>query len=268
MRKICENAESKRFHEELDKLTSLQRQFVDIILRNSKKEKHGRRYTTDERLLCLSIYKRSAAAYKYLCTFLPLPTPRRVRQLLTKIRLDCGITETIKNCLKETSNRITDPQERACIIMWDEVSLKLHTDYCSQKDKIVGFEDWGNNRTSKYADHSLVFMMRGIKTGWKMPLSYNFCSAQTTHHQLESCIKEVIRAVSAANFTVVATVCDQGSSNMRAIKNLQFESNRIRQEKGENEGEILQSLHKCITINFVFFNLWELNNINITLTLI
>ena len=216
----------------LGDLSTLQRHFVSMILRNAGKRKHGRQYTPDERLLCLSIYKRSASAYRYLCTFLPIPAPRRVRQILNHVRLDCGVTKTMKDCLKETANRMMDPLDKVCVLMWDEVSLMLNVQYCAEKDKVVGLEDWGTNRTSKYADHALVFMLRGIKTGWKIPVTYNFCSAQTTYAQLIRCIKEVVRAVTETGYTVAATVCDQGSSNMKAIKTMQEDTDRIRQQKG------------------------------------
>ena len=147
-----------------------------MIITNAGKRKHGRRCTSDERFLCLSIYKRSTSAYRYLCSFLPLPAPRRVRQLLSHIRLDFGVTKTMKDCLKEIANRMMDPLDKVCILMWDEVSLKLNVQYCVEKDELVGLEDWGTNRTAKYADHALVFMLRGIKTGWKIPVQFLCCS--------------------------------------------------------------------------------------------
>lgn len=73
-------------------------------------------------------------------------------------------------------------------------------------------------------------MLRGTKHEWKIPIAYNFCSRQTTHEQLASCIKDVIREVTAAGFNIVATVCDQGSSNMKAIKYSQAETDKLREE--------------------------------------
>lgn len=174
---------TKTLNDHLQNLTTLQRQFIEIIMRNSTRSKGGRRYTSDEILLCLSIYKKSAAAYRYLCTFLPLPNPRNIRKVLTRIRLDCGVTRTMKEYLKESVNQMKSESEKICVLMWDEVSLKLHTQFCPQKNNVIGVEDWGSKRTTKYADHALVFMLRGIETGWKVPLSYNFCSGQTTHEQ-------------------------------------------------------------------------------------
>jgi len=53
-----------------------------------------------------------------------------------------------------------------------------------------------------------------------MPISYNFCSKQTNTAQLIRCIKEHISEIQKAGFQIVATVCDQGSSNVAAIKEL------------------------------------------------
>ena len=87
---------------------------MEMILRNSIKQKNNRRYTPDEKLLCLSIHKRSASTYRYSCTFLPIPTPGRARLLLTKIKLDCGVTKTMKDCLREAATRMTDGKEKVC----------------------------------------------------------------------------------------------------------------------------------------------------------
>ena len=116
---------------------------------------------------------------------------------------------------------MTNPLEKVCLLMWDEVSLKLMLQYSAEKDKVVG---------RKYADHALVFMLKEINRGWKIPLSYNFCASQTKSDQLAWCIKEVVRAVTEAGLTVVATICDQGSSNMKAIKSLQFDTDKVREE--------------------------------------
>lgn len=111
-------------------------------------------------------------------------------------------------------------KDKVCILMWDEVSIQLKVTYDSRKDIICGLEDWGNNRSGRMADHVLVFMLRGLHSGWKMPISYNFCKKQTGTAQLIRCIKEHIQKISDIGFHIVDTVCDQGSSNMAAIKNL------------------------------------------------
>ncbi|XP_025162644.1 uncharacterized protein LOC105185088 [Harpegnathos saltator] len=104
--------------------------------------------------------------------------------------------------------------------MWDEISLQPQLQYDTINDKIVGFEDWGHKRTQRIADHALVFMLRGIRTGWKIPLSYNFCKSQTKSGQLIYCIKKIVKKVVQSGFTIIATVCDQATSNVSAINEL------------------------------------------------
>lgn len=35
-----------------------------------------------------------------------------------------------------------------------------------------GFEDSGNNKTSRIADHAAVFLVKGIRKKWKKPLRF------------------------------------------------------------------------------------------------
>lgn len=111
-------------------------------------------------------------------------------------------------------------KDKVCLLMWDEISIQPSVTYNTRKDIIYGLEDWGNNRTSKIADHALTFMLRGLHSGWKMPISYGFCCKQTCTAQLIRCIKEHICKINNAGFHIVTTVCDQGSSNVAAIKEL------------------------------------------------
>ena len=85
---------------------------------------------------------------------------------------------------------------------------------------IIGFQDWGNARTDKFADHALVFILRGIKKNWIIPLSYNFCKSSTSPVQLTRYIREIVKGVTTAGFKIVATVCDQGAINVSCINGL------------------------------------------------
>lgn len=148
-----------------------------------------------------------------------LPSAATLRELLHKIPCDTGINSSVQSHLKKTAEGMKD-LEKVCIIMWDEMSLTPHIQYDQSKDKLVGFEDYGDRRTYHFADHVLVFMVKGVKSGWKIPLSYYFCKDQTKHEQLMKCIKDNVRAVKDAGLILVATVCDQGSSNMTALRKL------------------------------------------------
>lgn len=60
------------------------------------------------------------------------------------------------------------------------MSLQPSLTYDVRNDKIVGFEDWGMRRSRKFADHAIVFYIKCIASGWKMPIVYCFCKSATS----------------------------------------------------------------------------------------
>ena len=149
---------------------------IEMQLRNANIKSHGRRFTTDE-----------------------------------KIELDTGINSNVAELLTHCVTGMKDERQKVQLLIWDEAFLKAHIWYDYKKDKIIGFEEFGNRRTSNFADHILTFMIRGLLTNTKLPLSYYFCNAQTSYCQLMACIKENVKLLKDTGLQLVATVCDQGT---------------------------------------------------------
>lgn len=170
--------------------------------------------------------------------FQQIPSRQTLQLALEKIPLTAGLNFFILQHLENISLQLSD-KDKVCILMWDEVSIQPNITYDTRRNIICGLEDWGNNRTSKVADHVLVFMLRGLHTGWKMPISFNFCAKATNTAQLMRCIKEHIFKINKAGFVIVATVCDQGSANVAAIKKLLFRSNMKRNLEKRVQGKLL-----------------------------
>lgn len=167
-------------------------------------------------------------AYSFLRQmFTHIPSSQTLQLALQKVPVSAGLNTFILRHLESIVPKMS-MKDKVCILMWDEVSIQPKVTYDIRKDIICGLEDWGNNRTGKMADHALVFMLRGLHTGWKMPISFNFCYKQTNTAQLMRCIREHISKINEIGFHIVATVCDQGSSNMAAIKELLLRTDMIR----------------------------------------
>lgn len=64
--------------------------------------------------------------------------------------------------------------DRSCCIMFDEMSIEAELSYNRKLDLIDGFENCGDGRRLKIADHAMVFMARGLRKKWKQPLAYFF----------------------------------------------------------------------------------------------
>lgn len=199
-----------------------QKMFVEMQLRNVVIEKFSRRYTNDKKISALFLYKKSPSAYRYLSYLFTLPSKSILQSYLSNVPLDTGVNNTILKHLTEVIKdlRIKDKQFAMC---WDEVHVRPHLAYNSKKDKIIGFEDFGTHRTSKFADPDLVFMTRSIADGSRLPFSYYYCNAQTKYDQLIECIRSNIRGLNKSGLSLVVTTCDQGTFNVKALKQLKQE---------------------------------------------
>ncbi|XP_026471484.1 uncharacterized protein LOC113375753 [Ctenocephalides felis] len=83
------------------------------------------------------------------------------------------------------------------LLMFDEISLSSKLSYDRKKDHIVGFVELANGRKSLFANHTLVFMIKGIKDRWKQPVAFYFSEGG-----------------------VGAKVCDQYAANCKAVNML------------------------------------------------
>jgi len=80
------------------------------------------------------------------------------------------------------------------VLLFDEVSLDANIQYNDSTGSISGFEDNGILKTQHFADHSLVFMIRGDVKKYKQPISYTFCKSTTSSHDLANQIRNVLQA--------------------------------------------------------------------------
>jgi len=105
--------------------------------------------------------------------------------------------------------------------MFDEMSIREYFHFNQKIDCIEGFEDLGiHGRTSNIANHALVFMLHGLCRRWKQPVAYYLTRGSTKDDILVDFLTEVLDACHNAGLVVVATVCDMGANNVKALKQL------------------------------------------------
>lgn len=143
-------------------------------LKNVGREKQGQLFTRSQKSLCLSLYKVSPKAYRFLRQVIICPSIRSLKRFMRKFTLHTGINQNSMTHLKsEVENFESD--QKLTEMMWDEMEFLPHVSYDGQKDLILGFENFGYKRTCQFADHLLVFMIRTLKTVEKKHFSYYFC---------------------------------------------------------------------------------------------
>ena len=216
--------------------TSIAKLLIKLQGRENIKKEKGRRFTIEEKIASLSIFKHSPKAYKFLRSIFILPAPQTLIKLIHKSKLKPGINKNIFTQLKKRSESIKN-SEKLCVLLFDEVSLKVNVAYQGRRDEVAGFADNGVDRTAEYADHALVFMIRGLLHNYKQPIYYTFSKNCTKGSELAKQIKEVIKGVQDAGFIVLATICDQGTNNRQALKWLLNETRGIYLRRNEQPKE-------------------------------
>lgn len=117
------------------------------------------------------------------------------------------------------------PLQNYCVLLFDEMSFQAGLQYRKKGDYIDGFTDLGGaDRHNNFADHALVFMVRGVYRKWKDTVAYYLTDSTLSSRKLAAIIEQVIRKVQSTGLKVVATVCDQAQKNKAAIGHLKRES--------------------------------------------
>lgn len=75
-------------------------------MRNQRKKPKGKRFTVDDNILALTIFKHSPKAYRFLSTIFSLPPTGTISKLLKNIPFDTGIHSHIIEHLKYQSEHL------------------------------------------------------------------------------------------------------------------------------------------------------------------
>jgi hypothetical protein len=110
-------------------------------------------------------------------------------------------------------------------LSFDEVALSADLTFCGASAYNGLYEDLGTlGRTKEMAKNALVFVVQGLRKSWKQPVAYYFVKNTVKDCHLKQIICKIISELQIRGFEVVATVCDQGSTNVSAVKKLQKET--------------------------------------------
>lgn len=170
-----------------------QHQIVSLQIKNAGKKSKGKRFDFNDKTIGLSMYKQSAKSYHFTSNMIDLPSKSTLKRHSAKIRFETGISSNLMTFIKNAVSSMDD-SEKYVILSWDEMSVQSHLDFAEIKDYIDGFSDVNGIRTSKFARHALVFMVRGIKSPFKQPLTYHLTD-NIDAEKLSELIKLMVEAI-------------------------------------------------------------------------
>lgn len=155
------------------KFNKQQLEIFKMQIYNAGKKLNARRYNDDQKSLSLSMYKQSPKKYRFLRRFLILPGKSTLGRHRAHLVFQSGIDPKLMGMMKLKVKDMSE-QDKLSVLSWDEVSLKAHLDYDKSRDVIDGFVDMNGLRRPEFATHALTFMVRGIQTPYKEPVSFNY----------------------------------------------------------------------------------------------
>lgn len=230
IRQAKQYSKSPAIEKLLSSLIPVERAFLQMQIKATKYAPKDKYFTLDEKIAALSIMKQSSKCYQYLTQVFNLPSIRTLQSILQKVNIHPGPINFMNQHLKKQIGLMKE-RDKVCFLMWDEMSLQLHVDYDATKKHILGFEDFGKKRSARFADHALVFMIRGIQSGWKFPLAYYFYDGVLKTDQLIEWIKDIAKIIIESGLYLVAFICNDEKRNITAINKLKLDSARLKSKQ-------------------------------------
>ncbi|XP_072934886.1 uncharacterized protein [Epargyreus clarus] len=120
------------FNSVVENMTKPAQLFLSMQCQSGKKSK-GTRFSLEEKILSLSLYKKSPKSYSLLCKYFTLPLSKAMKKLLSDVKLCPGINAIIFNKIKKNV-KCMDISDRTCSLSFDEMSLNPQISYNKQKD--------------------------------------------------------------------------------------------------------------------------------------
>ncbi|XP_044003811.1 uncharacterized protein LOC122849216 [Aphidius gifuensis] len=210
---------------DIDTSSSLLNQWLKADRRNDGVNPHGRRWSVEEKLNSLSLYRRGPRLYRQLLKKLPnsLPSARTIGKISSAISFGPGLNN---NLLEAVASQVKSmqPIDLNCILCYDEMSVRPRYFYDSHSDNIIGHQDYGNDlpehNTGSEAKKALLFLLQGLHKPWKLPIAYYFNDGKMIGEDLQKLILKIIGAVHKIGLKVRATNSDQGGPNRTAVNSM------------------------------------------------
>ncbi|KAK9752395.1 Transposase protein [Popillia japonica] len=110
---IAQRKKTQCFHSELAKAVKYsQRRQIKCLPKKPK----GRRFTIEDKITALALYKQSGAGYKFLRQIFALPSRITIMRLLNSVPIEAGINQCVFDGLKEIQKNLKPLERFSCYV--------------------------------------------------------------------------------------------------------------------------------------------------------
>lgn len=223
--KKVEELVKNNFYTKIKDMPELMQQFFLYNFNNNKRNKYKRQYSMRDKAFALALAKRGLKLYRFLTNIFCLPTTETLRKFVHEISINSGLSNCVFENLNAKIATFKDYREKYCVLLFDELKLSPGLHYNAFADIVEGVVDGGFERNINIADHAQVWLLKGIygQRPWKQPLLYTFCQGTSSWQSITRMYKEIIQRCYDIGLIVITSICDQGSTNTKAINTMIFD---------------------------------------------
>lgn len=183
-------------------------------------------YPEEVRAFCLTLHYYSPRAYNYVRSkFLNhLPAKCTMRAWYSSINSAPGFTLEAFEALKLKADEYkTNGKQLYVNIIFDEMSIRQHSQWNPNKQKFDGFIDMGKSATDEkplsLAKDALVFLVSGVSENFKIPVSY-FLTNGLIAEERAALMNEILIRLADIGIVVVSITFDGLPANIKMCKSM------------------------------------------------
>ena len=197
-------------------LSDAQFHFVLSQIRMGTRAARGRRWSVKDKCLALSLLHSSPKTYRLLRKIFALPTVSTLNKIVQCVEVYPGFNEYVLHALKLKTAAMPASSKLVSVVL-DEMAIKEGVTYDRHRDYVEGF---GHGQAGQLANHTLVFMVRGLVEKWKLPVGYFLSSGPMSGATMRELLKSCLDKLHGIGLTVLLVISDQGSTNINLFETL------------------------------------------------
>lgn len=185
---------------------------------NAIRKGRTNRYSPEVRTFAFTAHFAGPACYNYIREVFDkaLPAENTMRSWFSNVNCKPGhIGEAFEHLNRLVlSTSIKHPVN----VIFDEMAIKQHIQYIKSERKFSGYTTYGTDEP-KPATKAIVFMVSGLSSSFKLPVSYQFIDSLKGSEKA-ALVDEVICKLIECGLDVRSVTSDGDQSNISAFKHL------------------------------------------------
>ncbi len=225
-----------------------------VAMQMRMKVKKRKVYSDHFRAFAIGVYFKSPCCYRFLQGRFHLPSKSTINRWISQIFIHEGFCPNLLKLLKVRVERLKK-EDRICVLMLDEISLKERIDYNATIDKVVGLAP-SHGSKMEFTTNSLVLLVSGLRGHFRQAFAHFFWKNAVPGEKVHAIVLEALDKLEEIGLTVKVITADQGSNFIALLNLLGVSKRKAFFERGGKKvfcmadvPHLLKSTRNCLSRN-------------------